>query len=154
MPWNFVAGWYAATIANKALGATQDGFRTSRSDFKEDITVDEYGDMPVDAVYRGAAMRLQFRLAEWNAAGRDEILHFYDDTVGKVEKVGKLLVGNSLVKQLVLTPQLSGTGQFTYTFPRIAPDGDRSWNKNNRLRVVEVSVMAYPDDNGVLFTRS
>lgn len=154
MAYNFIAGHYAITIGGVSVGTTEEGVEMTPSFFRDPVKVDEFGDTEVDAVFRGYGHHIAFNLSEWNAAGRDAILHFYDSTIGTIANVGKLMVVGSLVKSLVLTPALSGTGQFTYTFS-VGPDQNHGpWQLRTRLRVVRCSLMAYPDSTGNLYTRS
>lgn len=97
----FVSGHYAATWNSVDFGTTKDGFRMTMVNHVEMITVDDYGDAPVDAVQRGAEYRLTFDYAEYDlikpvVAGQTPF--------GEAKtNVGKLASG--LAKSLVMTAQ-------------------------------------------------
>jgi hypothetical protein len=156
MAYGFVAGHYTATLAGANIGTTEAGFQLRPTTYRDDVRVDDLGDTIVDGVYRGFNYRISCTLQEYTKAGITELIDFYEaGAKGKVQDVGNLVVLGGLAKVLVLTPVLSGTGQTTWTFSNVVPDGESGgFPLATRLRQVSMNLIALPtDENGVIYTR-
>ncbi len=105
---SFIAGRYTATYNALALGVTKEGLRLSHQIFKRMITGDYLGETPQDAVYRGAEVNIAYTLLEYNAAGAQAAFWPYGANFLELGVLGRLDVGSSIAKPLVLTA-LSGT---------------------------------------------
>lgn len=99
----FIAGGYTATWDGLAIGQTADGYRLTHQIFKRLITGDSYAEAPQDAVYRGGEASLAMRLIEYDAAAVQTMKWPYSATKWTMGVVGRIDVGSSLVKSLVLT---------------------------------------------------
>lgn len=155
----FIAGAYTATYNALALGQTADGFRLSHQFFKRLITGDSFAEAPQDAVYRGAMMQIGYSLIAYDAAAVQLAMWPYNATIFDMGVVGRLDVGGSLAKALVLTA-VSGTSAATKpatsTFSNailmegfpveilFAPD----------LREVPIRQRIYPSSSGVFGTQT
>ncbi len=117
---SFIAGRYTATYNSLSLGVTKEGFRLSHEIFKRLITGDYLAETPQDAVYRGAGVQIAYTLLEYNAPAAGLALWPYGSNFLELGVIGRLDVGSSVAKSLVLTA-LSGTPAAstpaTITFP-------------------------------------
>jgi hypothetical protein len=95
----FVAGHYAATYSAADIGTTKDGFTLKMVNHQEMITVDDFGDAPVDAVQRGTEYQLVLAWAEYDLI--KPVIAGQQVFGGTKANVGKLL--RPLSAQLVLT---------------------------------------------------
>lgn len=152
----FIAGPYVATFNAQAMGQTAEGYRLSWEFFKRLITGDAFAEAPQDGVYRGAQMHLAATLIEYNAAAVAAAVWPYHATMWTTGQVGRLDVGTSLIKQIVLTAVAgtpAATVPATLTIPKailaegfpveilFAPD----------LREVPLRFRAYPDASTGVF---
>lgn len=156
---SFIAGGYTVTYNSNTLGQVANGIRVSHEFFKRLITGDSYAESPQDGVYRGAQMFAEMQLLEYNATGALAAFWPYNATIFTMGTVGRLDVGSSLVKSLVLTA-VAGTTAATVPasqthanailregFPvelLYAPD----------LREVPLSMRLYPNGSGVFGTQT
>lgn len=125
----FIAGAYAATYNEKALGQTAQGFTISHEFFKTLITGDRGGQTPQDAIYQGRAQFAEYELIEAAAEGVRELVEPYGETPGnglELGCIGGLDVGfpgsAGFAKALVLTAlgdcsSATFAGPATMTFP-------------------------------------
>jgi hypothetical protein len=148
----FTSGRYTATWNNLALGQTADGFRVSHSFMKRLIAGDKFGEAAQDAVIRGMDVSVEMRLIEFDAAAIQTLINPYSSGYTMGSSVGKLDVGSSFVKSLVLTAVDVSPGPLPATltlyqtilhegFPVTllhAPD----------LREVPIRLRAYPGPTG------
>lgn len=156
---SFVAGHYTATYDGDDIGTTEVGFEIRKSNYKEDIRIDDFGDTIVDGIYRGYNLRVQFQLSEWTAAGREKLQFIQDlddaGTIGDMQFIGR--TERYFSKALVLTPVADiNVANLTYTFPNCIPEGDSGgWNLNTKLRRVTVTLLALVNRaTGVVFTET
>lgn len=156
---SFIAGGYTVTYNASTLGQLANGLRLSHEFFKRLITGDSYGETPQDAVYRGARVSVDCTLIEYNATGAALAFWPYNATLYTIGVVGRLDVGSSLAKSLVLTA-VAGTTAATVPatatfltsilqegFPvelLFAPD----------LREVPLRMRVYPSSSGVFGTQT
>lgn len=155
------AGAYTATYNSNSLGDTQDGWRHEVTGHRKDVTVDRFGDMPIDGVYRGVSSFVEAVLKDWDAAGFNALWWPYNGTPGVAGVVGRLEVGSQLALSLVLSA-LSGTpaattGPASATFALSILDAEfaRNVNYNSEDRSMPVRIRNYVNtSNGVLFAFS
>ena len=156
---NFVAGHYTATYGGADIGTTEIGFDIRKSNYKEDIRIDDFGDTIVDGIYRGYNLRVNCQLSEWPATGR-ETLQFVQDkedggVMGDMQFIGR--TERSFSEPLVLTPVADiNINNKTFTFPNAIPEGDSGgWNVNTKLRRVTITLLALVNRaTGVVFTET
>ena len=159
----YASGEYTATYNAKALGNTQDGWRMEVTGGRKGVTVDKYGDMEVDGVYRGVNVFFECILKDWAQydtsagppavqSGMNDLWWPYSTTFGRVGVVGRLEVQSSMTAALVLTA-LAGTpaavatiGPLSITASKAILDADfaRTVNFNSEDRSIPVRIRSYP----------
>lgn len=102
-----IAGPYTGAWNSDALGHTEDGFTVDYNFEKMPVKVDFYGDSIVDAVYRGVNGRISVVGMEYSVILASTSFP-YGAAAGGVGIVGRMDVGSSITKALVLT-STSGT---------------------------------------------
>lgn len=152
-----VAGHYNVTIDGaNVLGCTVDGFRISPSVALDPVQADCWGDTAIDGVYRGMNVTITAQLEGWTEAGVSLLREMQKGSgvtgPGNIGEIGRLVVKEGVAKPLVMTPALAHADKKTFTFPYVFPNGDRSFNINNRLRVATMNLMCFPDSSGNLWT--
>jgi hypothetical protein len=100
---SFIAGAYTVTYNGMSVGQIEAGTTLEWLANKRLITGDNQGDSPQDAVYRGHDVHADFILMEYNASAAAAAFWPYSGTFGTQGTVGRLDVGSSLAKALVLT---------------------------------------------------
>ena len=101
---NFIAGTYAITLDGVPLGVTLNGVRVAWSVDDEPITVDLFGNQPIDRIFRGISnMTVSFDVIELTAAIRTAVLKYFLAGVGDLEIAGTLLGAQNRVSPLILT---------------------------------------------------
>lgn len=156
---SFIAGRYSATWNSLAVGQTANGFRLSNEFFKRLITGDNFGETPQDAVYRGGRMGIDFTLLEADAAAAQTLAWPYNATKFDLGTIGRLDVGSSLAKSLVLTA-VAGTSAAatpaTQTHPlTILQEGypvEALYASD--LRDIPLRLRIYPNSSGVFGTQT
>lgn len=150
-----VAGHYNVTFSAASLGCTVDGFRISPTFALDIVQADCWGDTAIDGVYRGMNVSITAQLEGWTEAGVTAIREVFTSSgVGHIGDIGKLVVKEGVAAPLVMTPAIAHADKDTFTFPYVIPNGDHSFNINNRLRVMSLNLMAFPDDSGNLWTEA
>lgn len=99
-----VGGPYSATYNSLNVGHTEKGYTLEEEILKEEVKADAYGDMVMDAFYRGLNVTLNFIGIEWSAAATPTMLCPYSATAGvsgQPGQVARLMEG--LAQVLVLT---------------------------------------------------
>lgn len=145
----FVAGHYTVTFNGVVLGHTEVGFNLNRTFHREDIRIDKYGDVVVDAIYRGFGFSVDFELSSWLQDAIDELMNPMEDTAeGTMEDltIGQVM-SEGLAKPLVLIP-VSGVNVRSkrYTFLLAAPDANHgSFALNTKLRRFRCNFTIFTD---------
>jgi hypothetical protein len=102
-----ISGPYTATYNAKAVGMTRDGFRLSHEHFKRMITADQFGDTPLNSIYRGRAQFVEFEIVEAAAAAIAEMIEPYTSVTLALGAIGQsdMTIGSctGASKALVLT---------------------------------------------------
>lgn len=152
------SGAYSATFNNNDLGHTQDGWRHEVVGHRKGVTVDRFGDMEIDGVFRGVSSFIEAVLKDWDATGFDDLWWPYSGTVGTTGLVGRLEVVSSMTLSLVLTAVASTpaatTGPASVTAAKSILDAEfaRSYNLNNEDRSMPVRIRNYVNTStGVIF---
>ena len=81
---SFIAGPYTATYDSVSIGLTTQGFTLSHEFFKRLITADQFGDGPVNAIYRGRAQFIEFESLEAGNAAIHNLMDPYASVVGGI----------------------------------------------------------------------
>lgn len=144
----FRAGTYAVTYGGTDLGFTSDGVSIRLTQHAQVITIDAFGDAPVDGIYRGWTALFRFTLTDPTQAARRLIQLPFDNSstnFGTVTNIGQTLKTLSL--PLVLTPVAGiNSNNKTLTVPFAAPSEEHGgWNLNTRLSVIECNIMGLID---------
>lgn len=100
---SFLAGGYTVTYNGASVGQLFEGITFQAVHHKEIITGDNFARAAQDAVFQGVDITSDFTLTEWNAAGAQGLYWPYGTTFLTALVVGRLDVGSSLAKSLVLT---------------------------------------------------
>lgn len=155
----FIAGRYTATWNSLALGQSADGLRVMHQIFKRLITGDAWGDTPQDGIYRGAAVMVSVNLIEYNAAAIATLKWPYNATAWDMGVIGRLDVGSSLVKSLVLTavastPAASTPASITMANTILAENFPVEILLAPDLREVPIRLRTYPNGSGVFATET
>lgn len=153
---SFVSGPYKATygpVGNPlALGLVEDGYTLTYRRGNETITVDAFGDIPVNAINRGiSSMTLSFILSEWDAQAAVSLYWPFSDTFGSmVHSVKGRTIGQmdvALASILTLTVCTGATHSPTsIAFPNaiLSPDFDVTHLFASRHRKVPIQMTIYP----------
>ena len=147
----FVTGRYTATWNALAVGQTREGYRISHQFMKRLIQGDKWGETAQDAIVMGMEVTVEMTLIEFDAAAVQTLINPY--TTGYAfSGIGKLDVGGSFVKSLVLTAMETNPGPLPATitlyqtilhenFPVTLLQGPD-------LREVPIRLRAYPNIAG------
>ena len=168
MSGQYIAGNYTVTYDGDAVGQTLRGVYLSHEFNKRMIVVDEEGDAPVDAIYRGRNQFIEFEIVEANRAVLNKILEPYvsGNTPFGAAVIGQFDVGSEAggtcpgaAKQIVMTAAAgtcaAAAGPTTMTFPLciIAEGFPMRINFNTDLRQVPLRFRVYPNASGVYGTQ-
>lgn len=108
-----IAGPYTATYNSSSVGQQEDGFELRWRSLGDDVTSNSYGDTIIDTVYRGMEVSLFFTGIEYSSA--IGLMWPYTSTLGELGQVGRLNVGSTLTKTLVMTSVAGTTAASTPT---------------------------------------
>jgi hypothetical protein len=163
IPTGFMAGAYAVTWNELAVGDTEQGSLTYEfAHFWEPIVGDAMGKTIVDYIYQGSVAYINCVTAEANAAAMASMLWPFGDATpaqGIIENATTGTIGTliaSLAKAAVLTP-LAGTpiaaviDNVTAPLTLLAPGHEISTRLGPTLRKIPVRLVCFPDA-GTLFT--
>lgn len=155
----FIAGGYTAVYNSVTIGQVESGFRIDHSLFKRLIIGDNFAEGPQDAVNRGAAVFCSFAMMNWDtvvgSAALRAIWPYGSSYLDHTEAVGKLDVGSSLVKSLVLTaitatPAAANPATLTLTNAILAENFNVSILFAPDLRTMPVRMRAYPSQSAII----
>lgn len=164
---DFVAGPYTATYGGLDLGLTTQGFTVSHEFFKRMITGDQFGDGPVNAVYRGRAQFVEFESLEAEKAGVYALAEPYGSTATSLNSgvIGQFDVAAGdgtgtcagVSSSLVLTKVATSCATpVTLTFPLaiLAEGYPVRALYGQDLRTIPLRMRVYPSSSGVFGTRT
>lgn len=164
---DFVAGPYTATYDGADLGLTTQGFTVSHEFFKRMITGDQFGDGPVNAVYRGRAQFVEFESLEAEKAGVFALAEPYGSTgtnlisgnIGQFDVAAGDGSGTcaGVAKQLVLTKVATSCATpVSLTFPLaiLAEGYPVRALYGQDLRTIPLRMRVYPNSAGLFGTRA
>lgn len=158
----YASGEYTATYKAKSLGNTEDGWRMELQGGRKGVTVDKYGDMEIDGVYRGVNAFFECVFKDWDlkdslasppvSTGFRELWWPYSTVPGSIGVIGRLEVQSSMTSALVLTA-LAGTpaavstiGPLSITAGNAILEAEfaRTVNFNTEDRSAPVRLRSYP----------
>ena len=155
----FIAGRYTATYNALALGQTADGFRLNWQLFGQEIRGDAFGQTVQDTVNQGADMDLAARFIEYNAAAMASAMWPLSATPWDMGVVGRLDVGSSIAKAIVLTA-VSGTpaaavpATMTLSLASLKKGTPVEILMAPALREVPLRFRIYPNSNGAFASQT
>ena len=139
------------------IGATEGGVTIKMAEDSADLKTDQNGTQPVDTVITGVAATVECNLADISLekfAFAHKTSVITDGTKQKVviiPNIGMSLRDNS--KKLVIKPYVDGVvstdANTWYTFNKAAIKAEEEVSYDSSTqRVIKVTFMAFPDDNG------
>lgn len=139
-----IRGSYSATYNALAVGNTQVGFRHSYSYNGRNINFDAVGETPVDIIFAGLNMNVDFVAQEYDAAAIDILRWPFHVTPGQVDPAGLSLW--QAAKPLILTSCLTGVNPQTLTFIKaiLAPGFDLDINYSHQERPLPMRLVVFP----------
>lgn len=146
----FIAGAYTGTINSVALGITDEGFDLQWEPKHAPIEKsDVYGDMMIDAIYRGTNWFLQCEFLEYKAGPLAAAYPW--GAIGVQGIIGRL--ASDVATPLVMTattgtPAVATPATFTATKTILAPGSNPHSQYTSRLRTMPVRLVLLPVDSG------
>jgi len=139
-----IRGSYSATWNALAIGNTEVGFRKSYSYRGRNINFDAVGETPVDTIFAGITMTIDFVAQEYDAAAIDSLRWPFHATLGTVAPAGLSLW--TAAKPLILTSCVTGVDPATITFYKtiLAPDFQLDIDYSHKERPVPLRLMVFP----------
>lgn len=143
-----IRGAYNATYNSLSIGNTEVGFRKSYSYQGRDINFDAVGATPVDSIFDGLTLNIDFVCMEYDAAAIDILRWPFHATIGTLAPAGLSMW--QLAKPLVLTSCTTGVNPQTITFYKaiLAPGYDLELEYSHRERPVPLRMMIFPVKDG------
>jgi hypothetical protein len=143
-----ITGAYTMTYDAAATGITEDGYELSWEPKQELINrSDVYGDMTIDAIFRGTDAFIQTEFKEWKSATLAAAYPWA--TLGQIGVIGRL--ASNVAKALVLTatagtPAAAAPATLTATLALLAQNSNPRAMINSRLRTLPCRFMLLPAD--------
>lgn len=139
-----IRGAYTATWNSLAVGNTEIGFRVSYSYKGRPINFDAVGETPVDIIYAGLNMNIDFVAQEYDAAAIDSLRWPWDGIIGNLSPAGLSIW--ELAKPLILTGCTSGVDPETITFYKtiLAPDYNLEIDYSHKERPLPIRLIVLP----------
>lgn len=140
---SIVRGSYNATWNSLSVGNTEIGFRHSYNYRGRTINFDAIGETPVDTIFAGMTMTVDFVAQEYDAAAVDSLRWPFNATIGQLAPAGQSLW--ELARPLVLTA-CGSTAPSTITFYKtiLAPDFDLDIDYSHRERPLPMRLIVFP----------
>lgn len=148
---NVGLGVCTVTINGVDIGHTKDGVEFSYEPVYKDVTVDQYGDTPVDSRLVGEKVTAKFKIAEYTLANLGIALPFgqYAGAANARRTFGAQAgkKASDVYVQMVFHPKDEGTRRYDLVlYKAMVHSAIVVPFKNDEERVVEVEVMAYVDE--------
>lgn len=150
----YVAGRYSSTWNSNSLGTMEGGYEISARVAKELINeTDQYGQMTVDAIYRGIAdVFIQGTSIEWLTGVVAAMTPYAAMTATGTTYFGPgtiAVLDSATAKVLVLTatastPAASSPASMTATYTILAENFDVKWALDSKLRKMPLRFRVYP----------
>jgi hypothetical protein len=139
-----IRGSYSGTYNSLAIGNTEIGFRVSYSYKGRNINFDSVGDTPVDIIFAGLNMNVDFVAQEYDAAAIDTLRWPFDAIQGNLSPAGLSMW--LLAKPLVLTGCTTGVDPQTITFYKtiLSPDFNLDIDYSHRERPLPMRLIVFP----------
>ena len=139
-----VRGSYYGTYDGVAIGETEVGFRHSYSYNGRNITFDSVGETPVDIIYAGLNMNVDFVAQQYVAAAIDDLRWPFNFIIGTVAPAGLSIW--AIAKPLLLTSCVTGVDPQTIFFPKaiLAPGFSLDIDYSHKERPLPMRLMILP----------
>lgn len=139
-----IRGAYSATYNALAVGNTEVGFRMSYSYKGRNINFDAVGEVPVDVIFAGISLTVDFVAQEYDAAAIDILRWPFNGIVGTIDPAGLSMWQQA--KPLILTGCTNGVDPQTITFYKaiLAPDYDLDIEFSHKERPLPIRLMVLP----------
>ena len=139
-----IKGTYASTYNGLDTGNTEVGFRKQYSYQGRNINFDAVGVTPVDIIFQGMRMTVDFVAMEYDAPAVDSLRWPFHATPGQLDPAGQSLW--DLARPLILTACNVATVPATITFYKtiLAPEFDLELEYSHRERPVPMRLMVLP----------
>lgn len=139
-----IRGAYNATYNALAVGNTEVGFRLSYSYRGRNINFDAVGETPVDVIFSGISITIDFVAQEYDAAAIDILRWPFNGIVGSIDPAGLSMW--EAAKPFVLTGCTNGVDPQTITFYKtiLAPDFDLDIDYSHRERPLPMRLIVFP----------
>lgn len=139
-----IRGSYNATYNALSIGNTQVGYRHSYSYQGRPINFDAVGNTPVDTIFAGISMSVDFVAQEYDAAAIDTLRWPFNAAIGRVAPAGLSMW--QLAKPLILTSCINGINPQTLTFIKaiLAPDFDLDIEYSHKERPLPMRLTVFP----------
>lgn len=169
MPWEHIAGHYniayypqSGNYASRGVsttsygsavdfGETINGFELEEDVLEDPIYNDSGGDVPVDGINRGQAVRaIRWEYTEFDKV--ESALSTHATAGAGLGNVGLRAVKLTTTGKIVLTPAIAGVGLKPYTFYLCKISGNFRTLLANRHRTAPIQFTTYPyQDNGAVY---
>ena len=139
-----IRGAYNATYNALAVGNTEIGFRLSYSYRGRNINFDAVGETPVDVIFSGISITIDFVAQEYDAAAINALRWPFDFNIGSISPAGLSMWEEA--RPFVLTGCTSGVNPQTITFYKtiLAPDFDLDIDYSHRERPLPMRLIVFP----------
>jgi len=141
---SIIRGSYNATYNALAVGNTEIGFRHSYSYQGRSINFDAVGGTPVDTIFEGIQMTIDFVAQEYDAAAIGALRWPFNAIIGTVKPAGLSMWQQA--KPFILTGCTTGVNPMTITFIKaiLAPDFDLDIDYSHRERPLPMRLIVFP----------
>jgi hypothetical protein len=151
--YKFVRGHYTASYNGSDIGTTRSGFRIRQRVHTEPITVDESGDVPVDAINRGTEYAIEVPEGMEFAKLKAAISRSQGSSTPFGIGQGMVQIGalqTDLVQSLILAPatgNAAGNATITYTAAYSIVEGDVDIPLQLGVKRGALTFICYPNPN-------
>jgi hypothetical protein len=139
-----IRGSYSGVYDGLDIGETEVGFRHSYSYNGRNINFDSVGETPVDIIYAGLNMNVDFVAQQYDADAIDDLRWPVNSIVGTVAPAGLSLW--TLAKPLLLTSCINGVNPRTLFFPKaiLAPGFNLDIDYSHKERPLPMRLIIFP----------
>lgn len=111
---------------------------------------DQFGDMLIDTIYRGADWYCQYESMEAWLNGVRTAMYPYGalGTVGTIGRLGSDLAVNLVLTATTGTPAATSPATLTANLTKLAPNSQPNMSFNSELRTVPTRLVFFPYDSG------
>lgn len=139
-----IRGTYNAVYNSLSIGNTQVGFRKNYSYRGRPINFDAVGETPVDTLFAGLELSVDFVAQEFDASAIDILRWPFHATIGQLDPAGQSLW--ELAKPLLLISCHTDIDPQTILFPKaiLAPEYQVSIEYSHRERPLPMRLQVFP----------